>query len=210
MDARRTLTVLVKGHCRVNRYNEDGKHIGIDDVLGRRLDDWWYRKRVLQDGFEKGFILTTDVSFELPAGLLSRIQPGDHEKHGLRVQRPYMALREDYWWDGASGPTLDTANTLLASLFHDAAYSAIRMGWVRTGDEEGARKEADDHFRRLLARAGVSGWRCWLWYQGVRLGGESAARVNTEDELSERDREAFATWLGESDMDTGSDGPRRA
>ena len=210
MDARRTLRVLVKGHCRVHRYNEDGRPVGIDDVLARRLDDWWYRKRVLRDGFEKGFVVTTDVSFELPDGFLSRLRPGDHRCHGLRVERPDMALEEGYWWDGASGPTLDTADTLLASLFHDAAYSALRMGWVRSGDEEGAREEADAYFRRLLARAGASGWRCWLWYQGVRVGGSSAAAVTEGDELSERDQEAFAKWLDETDPDTGSGGIRQA
>ena len=52
----------------------------------------------------------------------------------------------------------------------------------------------------------MSGWRCWLWYQGVRLGGKTAAQVTAEGELSERDREAFAKWMDETDPDTGSTG----
>lgn len=210
MDARRTLIVLVHGHCRVNRFNEDGQQIGINDVLARRLDDWWHRKRILEDGLEKGFVLTTDVEFELPDGLRSLMRTGDHHKHGMRVERRRMVLQEGYWWDGASGPTVDTTDTRLASLFHDAAYSAIRMGWMRDGAEDDARKQADGYFQLLLARAGVSGWRCWLWYQGVRLGGGSAARVTAEDELSERDREAFAEWMDEVDTNKEIGGTRRA
>src|SRR3990167_8808836 len=37
-----------------------------------------------------------------------------------------MLIREAYAWDGASGPTLDTDDTMTPSLVHDAFYQLLR------------------------------------------------------------------------------------
>ena len=39
-----------------------------------------------------------------------------------------LTVRSGYAWDGASGPTWDTEDTLTPSLVHDALYQAIRAG----------------------------------------------------------------------------------
>ena len=39
-----------------------------------------------------------------------------------------LTIKKGYCWDGASGPTFDTASTMRASLFHDALFQLIREG----------------------------------------------------------------------------------
>ena len=72
-----------------------------------------------------------------------------------------------YAWDGASGPTIDSENSMAASLVHDAFYQAIRTGQVPGS----FRRRADGIFRDILKEDGMSFARRWLWYFGVRLFG---------------------------------------
>ena len=37
-----------------------------------------------------------------------------------------LQIAAGYAWDGASGPTIDTRNSMIASLVHDALYQLIR------------------------------------------------------------------------------------
>ena len=37
-----------------------------------------------------------------------------------------MIVEKDYAWDGPSGPTIDTSNSMRASLVHDVLYQAMR------------------------------------------------------------------------------------
>ena len=92
------------------------------------------------------------------------------------VMPDMIIVRAGYAWDGASGPTVDTDNSMTASLIHDVLYQAIREGLLPTN----IRRHADREFRRLLKRDGMSFLRRWLWWLGVRLfGGKFASRVGT-------------------------------
>jgi hypothetical protein len=85
-----------------------------------------------------------------------------------------MTVKRGYCWDGASGPTWDTKNTFVASLFHDALYQLIREGWLDLSH----RKEADKVLYRLLRASGMSMLRARVWYRGVRTGAAQSARYN--------------------------------
>jgi len=41
-----------------------------------------------------------------------------------------LHIRADYAWDGASGPTIDTQDTMVPSLVHDALYELLRGGYL--------------------------------------------------------------------------------
>lgn len=52
-----------------------------------------------------------------------------------------LTIRAGYAWDGPSGPTWDTPDTMAPSAYHDAIYQLIRMGlldphWRPFADEE--------------------------------------------------------------------------
>lgn len=77
-----------------------------------------------------------------------------------------------YAWDGPSGPTLDTKNSLRASLVHDALYQLMGeypelLAW---------RLYADDLLYRICREDGMWSIRAWLWKKAVNWFGDKAAR----------------------------------
>ena len=83
-----------------------------------------------------------------------------------------LVVKEGYAWDGPSGPTIDTNNFMRGSLFHDALYQLMREGHL---DHHTYREPADRLLQELCLEDGMSGLRAWWVYQGVRLGGGTAA-----------------------------------
>ena len=51
-----------------------------------------------------------------------------------------LNISKGYAWDGASGPTWDTEDSMIASLVHDALYQLMREGKL---DRDQVRHEAD-------------------------------------------------------------------
>jgi hypothetical protein len=69
-----------------------------------------------------------------------------------------------YAWDGPSGPTYDSLNSMRASLAHDAIYQLMRMGLL-----EGVwRYYADILLDRVLEEDGMWKLRRWYWMRGVQ------------------------------------------
>jgi hypothetical protein len=81
-----------------------------------------------------------------------------------------LAAWDDYAWDGASGPAIDTKNFLRASLVHDVLYQCMRQGRM-TRD---LRIEADRLLRQMCLEAGMSKFRAWYVYKSVRMFGKKA------------------------------------
>ena len=82
-----------------------------------------------------------------------------------------MSIAAGYAWDGASGPTIDTSDTMRASLGHDAGYQLLRLGLL----QQSARPTIDLIFRRVCKEDGMWGPRAELWYHAVRLFGKPFA-----------------------------------
>ena len=78
----------------------------------------------------------------------------------------FLFIKSGYAWDGASGPTFDTLNTMLPSLVHDCFCQLIRQGYL----DDDIRKDADYFFYDLLRSKGMWKIRAKLWLRGVRIG----------------------------------------
>lgn len=77
-------------------------------------------------------------------------------------------LRRGYQWDGPSGPTIDTADWLWASLVHDALYQLGRLGQLRPAH----RKLADAEMFEILKAEGMPWWRRAYSWVAVRVFGQ--------------------------------------
>ena len=81
-----------------------------------------------------------------------------------------LTIHRLYCWDGASGPTVDTgvtgllANSMRASLAHDALYQLMRMELL--GPKW--RTDADILLDTLLEEDGMWAFRRWYWLRGVQ------------------------------------------
>lgn len=83
-----------------------------------------------------------------------------------------LSLRRGYAWDGPSGLTLDTRNFMRASAVHDALYQLMREGLL----DSSQRRYADRLLRAMCRQDGMSRFRAWYVYRGVRAFGGLAAR----------------------------------
>lgn len=83
-----------------------------------------------------------------------------------------IQIKKGYAWDGASGPTIDTKDTIKASLVHDCLYQAMRLGLI----DESNRKIADKELRDQMIKAGCWKLRARIWYIAVRLFAKSSAK----------------------------------
>ena len=111
---------------------------------------------------------------------------------GNAVRTRWVVLDNDGWvtvkagfvWDGCSGPTYDSANTMLAGLGHDALYWLMRHTSLLS---KYWRRHADDHFDKVLKRSGMSVARRWYYHEAVKaFGGPSANPKNKRKIYSAR------------------------
>ncbi|MFA5378531.1 MAG: hypothetical protein WC455_22445 [Dehalococcoidia bacterium] len=78
--------------------------------------------------------------------------------------------RKGYAWDGPSGPTFDTKNTMRGSLVHDIGYQLMREGRL----PHSYREYFDKLLYDTLREDGMSWVRAQYWYRGVAWGADSA------------------------------------
>jgi hypothetical protein len=66
-----------------------------------------------------------------------------------------------YAWNGASGPTWDTLNSMIGSLIHDVLYQLIRLGLISSD----YKPYADEILKEICIEDGMFEWRaaCWKW-----------------------------------------------
>ena len=83
-----------------------------------------------------------------------------------------LHINKGYSWDGPSGPSIDTKNFMQGSLIHDALYQLIREGVL----PKTKRKRADEIMREICLKDGMSKFRAWYLYRGVRRFGASSAK----------------------------------
>lgn len=90
-----------------------------------------------------------------------------------------LVIKKGYAWDGPSGPAIDTPNFMRGSLVHDALYQLMREKYISKADW---RKQADIELKDICLKDGMSKFRAWVVYNGVRIGAEYAASINSRKE----------------------------
>ena len=94
---------------------------------------------------------------------------------GYTIFDPWFELTESGWlfvyrgfcWDGPSGPTFDTKDSLKASLVHDVFCILMRDGRVNYRQWQDI---VNAFFMKMCIDDGMPVWRAKLWYMGVEFG----------------------------------------
>lgn len=81
-----------------------------------------------------------------------------------------LILKRGFAWDGPSGMTIQTKNSMIPSAVHDALYRLIRYGYLPLT----FKPISDKIFYKLLLRYGMHPWRAYVWFLSVRLFGMEA------------------------------------
>lgn len=77
-----------------------------------------------------------------------------------------LVIHRGYAWDGASGPTFDTASSMRASLVHDVFCQVMRD--KRLSYEKWQNK-VNDLFEKMCIEDGMWAWRAKLWHAAVEF-----------------------------------------
>ena len=123
-------------------------HTLTDDEREDRNDDAKYRMLefyfIAQSGIKGLFIDTVDGTLH-PDGRLF--------------------VKADFYWDGPSGPTVDTDDTMGPSAGHDLLYKWLKLGLLA----EKMRRKVDKMYKQLLRKSGTSYLRRSAHFLGVRV-----------------------------------------
>ena len=93
---------------------------------------------------------------------------------GVDIIDPWFRLFPDgrlhilagFAWDGPSGPTFDTKDSLRASLIHDVFCIAMRDGRLNFERQDAI----NEFFREMCIEDGMPAWRARIWFWGVEIG----------------------------------------
>ena len=87
-----------------------------------------------------------------------------------------MDILPGYAWDGASGPTWDTLNSMRGSLCHDVLYQLIRRQLISCSYKE----YADQILHDLCTEDGMYKWRADYWRWAVLKFGTASTLASAE------------------------------
>jgi hypothetical protein len=113
--------------------------------------------------------LQTDFWFEISP-------PGYPGEYGFISFYPngQVKVKAGFCWDGASGPTIDTLDSVCASLGHDVYYKLMGQRLLPSTYKD----EADQWFFSRLKDDGMVEFRAFAWYKAVRLFGIPAQSMD--------------------------------
>ena len=126
------------------------------------------------------FKVEENFSIELPFKI------PDFEHQYASLKDGILSVKRGYAWDGASGPIINTQDTLVASLVHDVLYQAMRLNLIKSSEEN--KRIADKNFFEILKMHGVNSIRRKVWYFAVRLFGKKSTKtLQDNDKIKETD-----------------------
>lgn len=88
-----------------------------------------------------------------------------------------FTVKPGFVWDGASGPTLDTSDSVCAALGHDTLYELMRCGKLAS---HLYKPIADLWFYKRLQEDGMIQYRAWAWFKAVSLFGAPSCDPQNE------------------------------
>ena len=82
-----------------------------------------------------------------------------------------LTLKIGFFWDGASGPTIDSPSSRRAAAIHDGLY---RLAQKKLIGGELNRKKTDRIFYEYLLNDGMMKFRAKVWWRSVRRWAEKS------------------------------------
>ena len=122
--------------------------------------------------FEGGY----KYQLALDYALQTRIIPPSpiHHDYFMLDMSGYLVIRKGYAWDGASGPTIDTSDSMRGALVHDVLYQMIGHKLLPVS----YREQVDYLFYDILREDGMMDFRAWAWLRAVRAFGHDPATAD--------------------------------
>lgn len=129
--------------------------------------------------YSDGFKYQTRSDSELFVGVAFALKEDIVSKWITLTADGWLFIKHGYAWDGSSGPTFDTRNTMRGSLVHDALYELIRKEFLPPS----AKSIADQLYYDYLITDGVWKMRAKWHYVGTRWKGKSSTLPSHKKEI---------------------------
>lgn len=123
--------------------------------------------------YQEGFKYQLVRTYSLFVGIMDHVCRTDYL---LLTREGHLIISKGYAWDGPSGPTIDTPDSLRGSLVHDALYQLMRLGLL----PESCREHADKLLHDICVEDGMNNFRADLWKTMVEDFAGFAAKYGTE------------------------------
>lgn len=120
--------------------------------------------------------LMEDLAIQLPFSFETKA-----EHYFFRLDNHMLYVDRGYCWDGASGPTIDTRATFLASLAHDCLYQLIKVKKL----DKRWRYKADLVLYKFMTNNGACKMRASVWKRAVNKFGSITILIGKEEEIIE-------------------------
>ncbi len=130
--------------------------------------------------YKKGFKYQLNEEYTLQIMVYPYPYDIDLEYIGLTTSGE-LTIKKGYAWDGASGPTIDTANTIRGSLVHDALYELMRRECI----PQKWREQADIILWKLIREDGMGSFRAYWWHREVKKWAAKAASPESRKRICE-------------------------
>ena len=90
----------------------------------------------------------------------------DHqvETHDILLKNGKLYINKFKYWNGTSGPTIDTTRSKVPSLGHDCLCELIELSLLPTN----CLPVADEIFHRLCKECGVRWYKTRIWFRGLK------------------------------------------
>ena len=92
-----------------------------------------------------------------------------------------LSIDRGYAWDGPSGPTWDTENSMTPSLVHDAFAELMRAGLL----DRKHRIPSNTFMKEMLLERGMSWLRVKYWIAGLWLFGGGSVKEKNKKKVYE-------------------------
>lgn len=116
--------------------------------------------------------LEEDDHYSLPAQFAGK----EINTRFITIHACVITVKKGYAWDGASGPTVDTKNTMRGSLFHDALYQLMREGLL----SRSLKASADNIMQTIMIEDGMWLFRAKYFLWGVNKFGKKSTIQNKD------------------------------
>lgn len=134
----------------------------------KRSDKIYYKKVLYKYQLAERFVDIIDIKgYDIKTDFISLNPQG------------VLIAEKNYAWDGPSGPTIDTPNSIRGSLVHDILYQLIELQLIA----EINKKYGDKLLRAYCRKDGMSWVRAWYWYWTVKKFGGTHINSEVVDEV---------------------------
>lgn len=116
--------------------------------------------------------VTIHTDCDISCSICAKLPGKEFNIQVVTVVDNWMYIYPGYCWDGLSGPTIDSKNSMRGSLVHDVYYQLIREGKL----DIKWRKYADQELLRICREDGMNSIRAGIHYNALRMFGAGACK----------------------------------